>query len=160
MITSLTAASDIMRLSLNKKSKDKAKKTVLFVCVQNAGRSQMAEGFFKKYSSGNYEPISAGTVPTNQINPLAIEAMKEIGIDISNQKPKELTEDMMRNSTKIINMGCMDKNFCPTLFVPKVIDWGIEDPKGKPIEQIKEIRDEIETRVKEIVKEFEKEIKA
>jgi len=89
-----------------------------------------------------------------------MEAMKEIGIDISNQKPKELTEDMMRYATKIINMGCMDKNFCPTLFVPKVIDWGIEDPKGKPIEKIREIRDEIEIRVKEVVKEIEKEIEA
>ncbi len=128
------------------------------MCVENAGRSQMAEGFFRKYTSKNYEAISAGTVPTSQINPLAIEAMKEIGIDISFQKPKELTENMMRNATKIINMGCMDKNFCPTLFVPKVIDWGIEDPKGKPIEKIREIRDEIEMRVKEIVKEIEKEI--
>ncbi len=147
-----------MKLSFNKKTNDKTIKTVLFVCVQNAGRSQMAEGFFRKYSSGNYEAISAGTVPTGQINSFAVEAMKEIGIDISNQKPKELTEDMIKNATKIINMGCMDKNFCPTLFVPKVIDWGIEDPKDKPIEKIREIRDEIEIRVKEIVKEIQKEI--
>ena len=76
--------------------------------------------------------------------------MNEIGIDISKQKPKDLTEDMMRNSDKIINMGCMDKNFCPTLFIPKVIDWGIEDPKDKPIEQVREIRDEIERRIKEL----------
>ncbi|MEJ7642576.1 MAG: arsenate reductase ArsC [Candidatus Nitrosocosmicus sp.] len=147
-----------MRLSFKTKSKSNIKKYVLFVCVENAGRSQMAEGFFRKYTSKNYEAISAGTVPTSQINPLAIEAMKEIGIDISFQKPKELTENMMRNATKIINMGCMDKNFCPTLFVPKVLDWGIEDPKGKPIEKIREIRDDIEMRVKEIVKEIEKEI--
>ncbi len=77
--------------------------------------------------------------------------MKDVGIDISNQKPKEMTEDMIRNATKIINMGCMDKNFCPTLFIHKVVDWGIEDPKGKPIEKVEEIRDEIEKRVKEIV---------
>ena len=70
--------------------------------------------------------------------------MKEVGIDISSQKPKDLTEDMMRNAAKIINMGCMDKDFCPTLFVPKVVDWGIEDPKDKPIEKVREIRDEIE----------------
>jgi arsenate reductase (thioredoxin) len=76
--------------------------------------------------------------------------MEEIGIDISKQKPKDLSEDMMRNSDKIINMGCMDKNFCPTLFIPKVIDWGIEDPKGKSIEQVREIRDEIERRIKEL----------
>ena len=76
--------------------------------------------------------------------------MNEIGLDISNQKSKDLTEDMMRNSDKIINMGCMDKNFCPTLFIPKVIDWGIEDPKDKPIEQVRKIRDEIERRIKEL----------
>jgi protein-tyrosine-phosphatase len=76
--------------------------------------------------------------------------MNEIGIDISKQKPKDLSEDMMRNSDKIINMGCMDNNFCPTLFIPKVIDWGIEDPKGKQIEQVREIRDEIERRIKEL----------
>ena len=73
-----------------------------------------------------------------------------VGIDISKQKSKELSEDMIRNSDKIINMGCVDKNFCPTLFIPKVIDWGIEDPKNKPIERVREIRDEIESRIKEL----------
>ena len=68
--------------------------------------------------------------------------MKEVWIDISNQKSKEITEEMMRDSTKIVNMGCMDKSFCPTLFIPHVIDWGIEDPKGKPIEKVREIRDD------------------
>lgn len=76
--------------------------------------------------------------------------MNEVGIDISKQKSKDLTEDMIRNSDKIINMGCMDKKFCPTLFIPKVIEWGIEDPKGKPIEKVREIRDEIERRIKEL----------
>ena len=97
-----------------------------------------------------FEPLSAGTKPVSQINPLAIQVMNEIGIDISKQKSKDLTEDMLRNSDKIINMGCMDKTFCPTLFIPKVIEWGIEDPKGKPIEKVREIRDEIERRVKEL----------
>ncbi len=69
------------------------------------------------------EPISGGTVPKSQINPLAAEAMMEIGIDIGTQKPKELSEDMIKDADKVINMGCMDKNFCPTLFVPKVLDW-------------------------------------
>ena len=90
-------------------------------------------------------------VPTSQINPIAVDVMKEVGIDISSQKPKDLTEDMMRNATAIINMGCMDDKFCPTLFLPKVIDWGIEDPKDKPIEKVREIRDEIEKRVLEII---------
>ena len=139
-----------MKFSFGSKSKAKAKKTILFVCVENAGRSQMAEGFIRKYAPEDFVPFSAGTKPISQINPLAIQVMEEIGIDISKQKPKDLSEDMMRNSDKIINMGCMDKNFCPTLFIPKVIDWGIEDPKDKPIETVREIRDEIERRIKEL----------
>lgn len=140
-----------MKFSFGKQDHGKPKKTVLFVCVQNAGRSQMAEGFFRKYAPKGYETISAGTVPTSQINPIAVEVMREVGIDISKQKPKVLTEDMMRNATTIVNMGCMDDKFCPALFVPKVIDWGIEDPKDKPIEKVREIRDEIEKRVLGIV---------
>jgi arsenate reductase (thioredoxin) len=143
-----------MKFSFSTKSKIKTKKTMLFVCVENAGRSQMAEGFFTKYAPEGYEPVSAGTKPVSQINPLTIQAMKEIGIDISKEKSKDLTEDMIRNSDKIINMGCMDKNFCPTLFIPKVIEWGIEDPKGKPIEKVRDIRDEIERRVKEVAAEI------
>ena len=139
-----------MKFSFGTKSKIKTKKIILFVCVENAGRSQMAEGFFRKYVPEGYEPLSAGTKPVSQINPLAIQVMNEIGLDISNQKSKDLTEDMMRNSDKIINMDCMDKNFCPTLFIPKVIDWGIDDPKDKPIEKVREIRDEIERRIKEL----------
>lgn len=140
-----------MKLSFGKKSPDDTKKTILFVCVQNAGRSQMAEGFFRKYAPKTYETVSAGTVPTSQINPIAVDVMKEVGIDISNQKPKDLTEDMMRNATTIVNMGCMDDKYCPALFLPKIIDWGIEDPKDKPIEKVREIRDEIEKRVLEII---------
>ena len=128
-----------MKFSFSKKDHNDTKKTVLFVCVQNAGRSQMAEGFFRKYAQKDYSPVSAGTVPISQINPIAVEVMKEVGIDISNQKPKDLTEDMMRNSTIIVNMGCMDDKYCPALFLPKVIDWGIEDPKDKPIEKVRKI---------------------
>jgi arsenate reductase (thioredoxin) len=99
----------------------------------------------------------AGTKPTSQINPLAIQAMNEVGIDISRQKPKEITEDMMRNSTKIVNMGCMDdKSFCPTLFIPNVIDWGIEDPKDKSIEKVREIRDGIDRKVRQLAAELNK----
>ena len=93
--------------------------------------------------------ISAGTKPVSQINPLAVEVMKEVGIDISNQKSKDITEDMMRNSAYIVNMGCMEKESCPTLFLHNLVDWHIEDPKGKSIENVREIRDEIEQRVKD-----------
>ncbi|MGH9977729.1 MAG: arsenate reductase ArsC [Nitrososphaeraceae archaeon] len=142
-----------MKFSFGTTSKIKTKKTLLFVCVENAGRSQIAEGFFRKYAPNGYEPLSAGTKPVSQINPFAIQVMNEIGIDIAKQKSKDLTEDTIRNSDKIVNMGCMDKNFCPTLFIPKVIEWGIEDPKDKPIEKVREIRDEIERRIKELARD-------
>ena len=138
-----------MKLSFSSiKSKSKEKQTILFVCIQNAGRSQMTEAFFRKYAPDDYEPLSAGTKPTSEVNPIAI---KEVDIDISKQRPKDITEDMMRNSSKIVNMGCMEKDWCPTMFVPNLVDWGIEDPKGKSIEKVREIRDEIEDRVKELI---------
>src|SRR5215467_6243466 len=132
------------------------KQMVLFVCVENAGRSQMAEGFFRKYSPEGNEPLSAGTRPVSAINPLAIEAMREVGIDISNQKSKILTEDTIKKSTVRVNMGCIEKESCPTLFIHNVIDWNIEDPKGKPIEKVREIRDVIESRVKELASNISK----
>lgn len=136
------------------KSINKKDKTVLFVCVENAGRSQMAEGFFKKYAAKGFRPLSAGTNPSYNINPVVVEAMKEVGIDISKQKSKELTDEMIRDSENVVNMGCMEKNFCPTMWLPKVIEWGLEDPKGQSIEKVREIRDEIEQRVKELVAEI------
>jgi arsenate reductase (thioredoxin) len=133
------------------KGSDQSKQSVLFVCVENAGRSQMAEGFFRKYSPKGYEPLSAGTRPVSSINPLAIEAMREVGIDISKQRPKIITEDMIKQSTARVNMGCIQREECPTLFIHNVLDWNIEDPKGKSIEKVREIRDVIESRVKELV---------
>jgi len=135
-------------------SNKKDDKTILFVCVENAGRSQMAEGFFKKYAPDGFKTLSAGTKPGYQLNPIVVEAMKEVGLDISKQKSKELTDEMIRDSDNVVNMGCMDKNFCPTIWIPKVIEWNLEDPKGKSIEKVREIRDEIEKRVKEIVAEI------
>jgi arsenate reductase (thioredoxin) len=130
---------------------------ILFVCVENAGRSQMAEGFFnQRYAPEGYRAISAGTRPVSQINPLAVQAMLEVGIDISNQKSKIITEDMIKNSEKSVNMGCMERTECPMLFINNVIDWGIEDPKGKPIEKVREIRDEIERRVREIAQSLQR----
>ena len=130
-------------------------KTILFVCIENAGRSQMAEGFFKKYAPSRFKTVSAGTKSAYQLNPIVVEAMKEVGIDISKQKSKELTDEMIRDSYKVVNMGCMDKNFCPTIFVPKVIEWNLEDPKWKSIAEVREIRDEIEKRIKEFVSTLE-----
>jgi arsenate reductase (thioredoxin) len=130
-------------------------KTILFVCVENAGRSQMAEGFFRKYAPSGYRAASAGTRPAGEINPIAIQAMKEVGIDISSQKSKVITDEMIRNSSKAVNMGCMDKAECPVLFLNNPLDWGIEDPKGKSIDGVRAIRNEIERRVKELAESLE-----
>lgn len=145
-------------IKFKRKPEKPAERTILFVCVENAGRSQMAEGFFnQKYAPKGYRAISAGTRPSSQINPLAVQAMKEVGINISsNQKPKIITEDMIRSSEKSVNMGCIDKAECPMLFINNVIDWGIEDPKGKPIEKVREIRDEIERQVKQIAQSLQR----
>ena len=140
-----------MKFSFGKSKLKEPTKTILFVCVENAGRSQMAEGFFKKYSPEGYQAASAGTKPISEINPVAIEAMNEVGIDITNQKSKELTEEMIRTSDKIINMGCIEKEACPSLFLNNLLDWNIEDPKGKPIEKVRDISDEIHRKVKELV---------
>jgi len=124
---------------------------VLFVCVENAGRSIMAEAFFKKYAQKNFQPISAGTKPASQVNPLVIQAMKEVGIDISLKKPQILSKKMISTNKKTVNMGCMDKESCPALFSNNVIDWQIPDPKGQSIEEIRKIRNQIDSKVKELV---------
>ena len=129
-------------------------KKILFVCVENAGRSQMAEGFFRKIAPDAYQGISAGTKPVSEINPLAIQAMKEVDIDISDNISKLVTNEMIEESDSVVNMGCMDKESCPALFVEDVADWDIEDPKGKSIEDIRRIRDSIETKVNKLVSEL------
>jgi protein-tyrosine-phosphatase len=129
-------------------------KKILFVCVENTGRSQMAEGFFRKIAPDGYQGISAGTKPANQINPLAIQVMNEINIDISQHKSKLISSKMIKNSDIVVNMGCMDKESCPALFVEEIDDWGIQDPKEKPIDQVRKIRDSIETKVNKLVSEL------
>ena len=110
----------------------------------------MAEGFFTRYAPKGYAALSAGTRPSGQINPLAIQVMKEYDIYISNQKSKIITEDMIRNADLRLDMGCIDKESCPTLFIQNLIEGGIEDPKDKPIEKMREIRDDIERRVRQL----------
>src|SRR5919198_3204968 len=139
-----------MKLLFSRSRKRAEEKTVLFVCVENAGRSQMAEALFRKYAPRGYLTVSAGTKPSGEINPLAIQVMKEVGVDISKQKSKIITEDMIINAAVRVNMGCMDKELCPSLFIHNLLEWGIEDPKGKSIEKVREIRDDIELRVKQL----------
>ena len=132
-------------------------KDILFVCVENAGRSQMAEAFFRKFSDDKFNVISAGTVPSTNLNPVVMQVMKEIGIDMANQSPKTISQSMISNSFKTVNMGCMDKESCPALFVKDVIDWNIPDPKEKTIEQVREIRDQIKSEVLNLIKSIDDE---
>ncbi len=123
-------------------------KTVLFICVHNSGRSQMAEAFFNQMAQGRARAISAGSQPADSVNPTVVKAMREKGIDISRNKPKLLTLEMMEGIDKAITMGC--ENSCPLTTVPTE-DWGLEDPKDKPIEQVRKIRDEIKDKVKKLI---------
>jgi len=130
-------------------------KNILFVCVENAGRSQMAEAFFKKYAKNQFNVISAGTSPSSHLNPVVVSVMNELGIDLENQKPQLLSSSMIENSNKTVNMGCMDKESCPSLFVNDVDDWNIEDPKGKSIEDVRKIRDQIKNDVLNLLNSIE-----
>ena len=126
-------------------------KKILFVCVENAGRSQMAEAFARKYGADKFDVSSAGNKPAERINPIVVEAMKEKGIDISMNKPKPLTFQIAQDADLIVTMGCDEQGICPGPFFKPTIDWKLQDPKGKPIEKVREIRDEIERRVNMLV---------
>ncbi len=129
-------------------------KKVLFVCVENAGRSQMAEAFANHYGKGEVEASSAGIMLADKVNPVVVEVMKEKGIDISENMPKLLTMKMAENADKIIAMGCSVEKYCPAPLLKNVVDWDLEDPKGKSIEKVREIRDDIERRVLELLAEL------
>ena len=130
-------------------------KNVLFVCVENTGRSQMAEAFFKQYAKNQFNVVSAGTSPASNLNPVVVSIMAEIGIDLKNQQPQLLSTLMIENSNKTINMGCMDKESCPSLFVKDVDDWNIDDPKGKSIDDIRKIRDQIKNDILNLLNSLE-----
>ena len=120
--------------------------SALFVCVHNAGRSQMAAGFLRELSGGAVEVRSAGSMPAEQINPVAVEAMREVGIDITAESPKVLTTDAVRDSDVVITMGCGDA--CPVFPGKRYEDWELADPAGQGIESVRPIRDEIEQRIR------------
>ncbi len=125
---------------------------VLFVCVHNAGRSQMAAGFLAHLAGDRIEVRSAGSAPADAVNPVAVEAMKEVGIDISTQSPKVLTIDTVRTSDVCVTMGCGDA--CPVFPGKRYLDWVLDDPAGKGIEAVRPIRDEIERRVRALIDEL------
>jgi arsenate reductase len=128
------------------------KPSVLFVCVHNAGRSQMAAGFLTHLAGDRIEVRSAGSTPANAVNPVAVQAMKEVGIDISAETPKILTVDAVKSSDVCVTMGCGDA--CPVFPGKRYLDWQLDDPAGQPLEAVRPIRDEIETRVRALIAEL------
>ena len=126
----------------------------MFVCVENAGRSQMAQAFAEKLG---VKASSAGTIPSNRVNPMVVEAMRERGIDLSRRTPKALTPDMISHAHLVVTMGCSVEEACPKPMLAamqkKPVDWHLDDPKGRSIEGVREIRDEIEKRVRAIARE-------
>ncbi|MFD4421901.1 arsenate reductase ArsC [Agromyces sp. NPDC058484] len=123
--------------------------TVLFVCVHNAGRSQMAAGYLRDLAGDRVEVLSAGSTPADQINPVAIEAMAEEGIDITGHTPKILTVDAVRESDVVITMGCGDA--CPIFPGRRYEDWELEDPAGKDLVTVRRVRDEIRGRIEALI---------
>lgn len=128
------------------------KPTVLFVCVHNAGRSQMAAGYLQHLAQGQVEVLSAGSEPKDQINPVAVTAMAEEGIDIADNAPKLLTVDAVRESDVVITMGCGDA--CPIFPGKRYEDWQLDDPAGQGIDAVRPIRDEIRARVETLISEL------
>jgi arsenate reductase len=128
------------------------KPSVLFVCVHNAGRSQMAAGYLSALSKGAIEVRSAGSLPADQVNPSAVEAMAEEGIDIAAEVPKVLTTEAVKDSDVVITMGCGD--VCPFFPGKRYLDWVLDDPAGKGVDAVRPIRDEIRGRVEKLIEEL------
>jgi arsenate reductase (thioredoxin) len=128
------------------------KPTVLFVCVHNAGRSQMAAAYLKELAGDQIDVLSAGSEPADQVNPVAVQAMAEVGIDIAAATPKVLTTESVRDSDVVVTMGCGDA--CPFFPGKRYEDWKLEDPAGKSIKTVREIRDDIRSRVEALVNEL------
>ncbi|MFQ6197833.1 arsenate reductase ArsC [Streptomyces sp. NPDC000405] len=128
------------------------KPSVLFVCVHNAGRSQMGAAFLAHLGAGRVEVRSAGSAPAETVNPAVVEAMREVGIDIATQTPKLLTTDAVQASDVVITMGCGDA--CPVFPGKRYLDWKLDDPAGQGVDAVRPIRDEIERRVRELLAEL------
>jgi arsenate reductase (thioredoxin) len=125
---------------------------VLFVCVHNAGRSQMAAALLDHHANGAVRVRSAGTAPAEEIGPAVVEAMAEVGIDLSKQTPKPLTDEVVRDADAVITMGCGDE--CPVYPGKRYLDWDLPDPAGLPLSEVRPIRDEIDRRVQALLREL------
>ena len=125
----------------------------LFVCLHNAGRSQMSQALFEAAAQGRHEADSAGTTPGERVHPEVVEVMREKGIDLADRKPKKLTTELAQWADVVVTMGCGDE--CPYIPGKRYIDWELEDPKGRPVEEVRATRDDIERRVSALIEELD-----
>jgi protein-tyrosine-phosphatase len=127
--------------------------TVLFVCLHNAGRSQMSEALFERAAAGRHRALSAGTTPAERVHPEVVEVMAEIGIDLTDRTPRRLTTELAEQADVVVTMGCGDA--CPYVPGTRYIDWDLPDPKGRPVEEVRATREEIARRVEALVRELD-----
>lgn len=135
---------------------DDGRPNVLFVCVHNAGRSRIAEAFLNKLAGDRYRGISAGTEPVEHPHPEVVAAMTDVGVELDDRPGTLLTQDMANDAVRVIGMGCAVEEACPALRVP-LDDWGIDDPKGQPPEEVAAIRDQIEMKVRNLIAQLDRE---
>jgi arsenate reductase (thioredoxin) len=126
--------------------------TILFVCLHNAGRSQMSQALFERTANGRHRALSAGTTPGDHVYPEVVEVMRELGLDLAERTPQLLTRELAQQADVVVTMGCGDE--CPFIPGKRYIDWDLPDPKGRPIEEVRATRDEISRRVRELVDEL------
>ena len=126
---------------------------VLFVCLHNAGRSQMSQALFEKAVAGRHHAVSAGTTPADHVHPEVVAVMREVGIDLSDRRPQKLTEQLAQDADVVVTMGCGDQ--CPYIPGKRYIDWDVADPKGLPADDVRKIRDVIQERVAALVDELD-----
>ena len=127
--------------------------TVVFVCLHNAGRSQMSQALFERAAGGRHRALSAGTTPADRVHPEVVEAMRELGVDLSGNTPRGLTRELTETADVVVTMGCGDE--CPYIPGKRYLDWDLPDPKGQPIEAVRRTRDDIERRVAELIAELD-----
>jgi arsenate reductase len=127
--------------------------TALFVCRQNAGRSQMSAALFEQASDGRHRALSAGTAPADQVHPEVVEVMRELGVDLSDRVPRRLSHELAEQADVVVTMGCGDE--CPYIPGKRYVDWELDDPAGRPVDEVRAIRDDIARRVGELVAELD-----
>jgi arsenate reductase (thioredoxin) len=126
---------------------------VLFVCLHNAGRSQMSQALFEQASAGRHQAASAGTTPAGKVHPEVVEVMRELGLDLSDRRPRLLTTEVAQWADVVVTMGCGDQ--CPYIPGRRYLDWELTDPKGRPVEEVRATRDEIRRRVDDLVRDLD-----